>query len=236
MLENVRPMSRLAEEWALIADALGLGIIAPFTLHLPSGAIVEADVLLQQFGFSKGMLLFTNSEQICEDRDEIVRAGYGFSVLSEPASPTDWDLESIIDVLRDWTWAGDADEAPAWLRKPPVWSKEIDAVLSVGRPLDDIGVRNWALEREAALAALEQLSAMEVAVLGGDVLAVTHDNVRHNDDNWYCDRASSELDADFVERSISKARNYITHYRATGGGSVLFAIVPKALRPAIAQE
>ncbi|MEW9899031.1 Imm40 family immunity protein [Chitinivorax sp. PXF-14] len=109
-----------------------------------------------------------------------------------------------------------------------IWSSEIDSILSVGRTLDSVGVRNWALEREAALAALEQLSAIKVAVLGGDVYAVNGANVESNYDNWYCNRDGGEADADFVERSIAKARSYITNYRANAG-SVLFAIVPSVV-------
>ncbi|MGH8601616.1 MAG: Imm40 family immunity protein [Gammaproteobacteria bacterium] len=106
-----------------------------------------------------------------------------------------------------------------------IWSSEVDSILGVGRFLESVGVRNWALEREAALAALEQLTAAGVAVLGGDVYAVSGANVESNYDSWYCNRDSGEAEADFVERSIAKAKSYIANYRATAG-SVLFAIVP----------
>jgi hypothetical protein len=106
-----------------------------------------------------------------------------------------------------------------------IWSGEIDSILSVGRTLNSVGVRNWALDRDAALAALEQLSAMQVAVLGGDVYAVSGVNVESNYDNWYCNRDGGEAEIDFIERSIAKARDYIANYQASAG-SVLFAIVP----------
>ncbi|MBV8619169.1 MAG: hypothetical protein JOY84_09930 [Curvibacter sp.] len=109
-----------------------------------------------------------------------------------------------------------------------IWSSEIDTVLSVGRTLDSVGVRNWALEKGAALAALEQLSTMKVAVLGGDVYAVSGANVESNYDNWYCNRDSDETEADFIERSITKAKSYIANYQANAG-SVLFAIVPSVV-------
>ena len=109
-----------------------------------------------------------------------------------------------------------------------IWSSEIDSILSVGRSLESVGVRNWALDRESALTALEQLSAMEVAVLGGDVYEVSNTNAESNYDNWYCNRDSGEAEAVFVERSITKARNYIANYQAKAG-SVLFAIVPSVV-------
>lgn len=106
-----------------------------------------------------------------------------------------------------------------------IWSSEIDSILSIGRSLESVGVRNWALEREAALAVLEQLCVMRVAVLGGDVYAISGANVESNYDNWYCDRDNGESETDFVERSIAKARSYVANYQAPAG-SVLFAIVP----------
>jgi hypothetical protein len=105
-----------------------------------------------------------------------------------------------------------------------VWSKEIDSVLSVGRHLENIGVRNWALGRDAALTALEQLRTLGVPVLGGDVYTVRGDDVELSYDSWYCNQ-DGKADREFVEQSIAKASNYIGNYRSTSG-EVLFAIVP----------
>ncbi|WP_170305784.1 Imm40 family immunity protein [Pseudoduganella ginsengisoli] len=106
-----------------------------------------------------------------------------------------------------------------------IWSSKIDAILSVGHSLERIGVRNWALEREAALKALQQLSAIGVAILGGDVYVVQGENIEPNYDNWYCNREAEENEADFVARSVAKAQRYIVNY-LTSANNVLFAIVP----------
>lgn len=106
-----------------------------------------------------------------------------------------------------------------------IWSSEIDSILSAGHSLKSVGVRNWALEREVALKALEQLSTVGVAVLGGDVYVVKGNRVESNYDNWYCNRGAGEADADFVARSIANARSYIANYQASAE-NVLFAIVP----------
>ncbi|MDD5276208.1 MAG: Imm40 family immunity protein [Methylovulum sp.] len=106
------------------------------------------------------------------------------------------------------------------------WSSEIDPILSVGRSLEDVGVRNWALRREDALVALTKLAEIGVAVLGGDVYSVSGGGVESNYDNWYCNRGKPESDSAFVERSIAAAMNYIANYRAEEE-AVLFAIVPK---------
>lgn len=108
-----------------------------------------------------------------------------------------------------------------------IWSSEIDLILSVGRNLESAGVRNWALERGDALSALQQLSIIGVAVLGGDTYSVAGPVVQPNYDSWYCNRDRGEPNADFVERSIAKAMDYIGKYQAPVGG-VLFAIVPDA--------
>lgn len=108
-----------------------------------------------------------------------------------------------------------------------VWSDDVDSILSVGRYLEEVGVRNWALQREEALLAVERLRAINVAVLGGDVCSVKEGRVEANYDSWHCDRDRMESDIDFVERSAENARSYIVNYKAPMG-SVLFAIVPDA--------
>jgi hypothetical protein len=106
-----------------------------------------------------------------------------------------------------------------------VWSSGVDPILSVGRSLEDVGVRNWALSREDALAALTKLTEIGIAVLGGDVYSVNGKFVESNYDNWYCNCNELESNSDFVERSIGVARNYIVNYHAPDG-AVLFAMVP----------
>ena len=108
-----------------------------------------------------------------------------------------------------------------------IWSSEVDSVLAVGRSLEDVGIRNWALNRGDALAALSKLAEIGIAVLGGDVYSVNGRIVESNYDNWYCNRNEFESDLDFVERSIAAAKNYIANYQAPEG-AVLFALVPSA--------
>jgi hypothetical protein len=106
-----------------------------------------------------------------------------------------------------------------------IWSSEVDSILNAGRSLESVGVRNWALERDAALSALDKLSAIGVAALGGDVYVVNGQGIEANYDNWYCNRDVGENEVDFVVRSITKAKSYIENYQTPAAG-VLFAIVP----------
>lgn len=106
------------------------------------------------------------------------------------------------------------------------WSTIADSILSTGRTLSAIGVRNWALTKEQSLIALDLLAAEGIAILGGDVYEVVNDLVQPSYDNWYCDRLPGESADVFVERSLGKARSYIANYEDTGR-DILFAIVPQ---------
>jgi len=107
-----------------------------------------------------------------------------------------------------------------------IWSKDSDAILRVGRSLEDIGVRNWALTKEQTLTALDQFEAEGIAILGGDVYEVQRECLQSNYDNWYCDREENESKSAFVSRSIAKARDYVTTYKLKRGAECFFAIVP----------
>jgi hypothetical protein len=106
-----------------------------------------------------------------------------------------------------------------------IWSSDVDSILSSGRNLIDIGVRNWALERSAALVAVNRLADLGIPVLGGDVYAENGNTIEPNCDSWHCERAAGESPSDFVRRSIFEARKYISKYQIASG-HVYFALVP----------
>jgi hypothetical protein len=109
-----------------------------------------------------------------------------------------------------------------------IWSNTADAILSVGRSLADVGVRNWALTREQALAAFDQLLAAGIGVFGGDVYKEKSGNIQISYDNWYCDPDPGEQKSEFAVRSVAKAREYIIKYKTWSDEAFLFAIVPDA--------
>lgn len=106
------------------------------------------------------------------------------------------------------------------------WSENIDAILSLGQSLEELGVRNWALQKDTALEALDRLLNIGVPILGGDVYVVKNDSLEQNYDNWYCERNEDETNADFIERSVSFAKRYISSYKINGR-DVYFSIVPE---------
>jgi hypothetical protein len=107
------------------------------------------------------------------------------------------------------------------------WSKTIDEILGVGISLEGIGVRNFALTRQEALTALDQLARNKVPVLGGDVYLMKNGSIEPAYDNWYCDPQKEEAEIDFCNQSISRARDYIDKYKSAEDKAVFFAIVPK---------
>lgn len=107
--------SALAVGWARAAELLGFEIVAPFSLQLSSGAPLNAAVLVKGFGYRNGMLIVTEFDTVAARVSELVNAGFGFSVMSEPKARHPFVLDAYVDVLSDWGWAGRQEDAPAWL-------------------------------------------------------------------------------------------------------------------------
>lgn len=107
--------SKLLQFWQKAASDLGLQITAPFCLLLASGHRLEAILLIHQFGAGKGMLIFTSYDEVSHYVNEIVDAGYGFSVLDEPREHEAYNKEEYIELLADWGWSGDNQLRPDWL-------------------------------------------------------------------------------------------------------------------------
>jgi hypothetical protein len=108
-------ISRLAEIWRTISADLGLEMEAPYQIHFTDGAVIDADLLLKNFGGDKGMLLFDDYSKIEDYTQPIIDAGYGFSVLPRYSKSYVYDAEIIMDMLAEWTWTGPVEEKPTWL-------------------------------------------------------------------------------------------------------------------------
>jgi hypothetical protein len=107
--------SRLVQFWSKAADELGFQIVAPFEVTLGRGAKLQVPLLVLHFGAKHGMLVVPSYETVKDVANELVEAGYGFSVLSEPESHDDYVREEYIEVLRDWGWSGEPSGMPLWL-------------------------------------------------------------------------------------------------------------------------
>ena len=96
----------LVREWERVARELGLQIEVPFEVKLPSGRVIAAQILLRRFGGPIGILLFTEYEAVRGYGNALADLGYGLSVLSEPSDQEPFDINSSIEVLRDWGGGG----------------------------------------------------------------------------------------------------------------------------------
>jgi len=104
--------------WAEIASTLGLKIVSPVEVILPDGRTVCAPVLLKNFGYENGMVLFEDTPgDIFELGRALIASGYGYSCLGAYREAV--DLELVKEMLADWTWAGPPDQRPTWLPDPP---------------------------------------------------------------------------------------------------------------------
>ena len=106
----------LASSWARAGQCLGLEVLAPFTLTLPSGGKVFAAALVKQFGATNGMLLTPHADVIWSLREEIVRAGFGFSVLEGARPGEPFVVDGYVEVLQEWGWSGSAEAEPVWMK------------------------------------------------------------------------------------------------------------------------
>jgi hypothetical protein len=99
-------MTRLQNDLVRAGKSLGLRIITPYEVTLPSGRNVVADALIPEIGSPKGMLIVQSYDAIEDITDEIVNCGYGYSVLDEPGADETFDLEAYVDMFADWGWDG----------------------------------------------------------------------------------------------------------------------------------
>jgi hypothetical protein len=108
--------SRLLASWKHAANDLGIEVSGPYDVVLPTGARFQVPVLVRNFGGSKGMLVLSDYAIVKDWSDEVVQAGYGYSIMSEPEAGEEYARDVFIEVLADWGWRGPMSGKPVWLR------------------------------------------------------------------------------------------------------------------------
>lgn len=78
--------------------------------------------------------------------------------------------------------------------------------------LESIGVNGFAYSKSKALKIAETYYYSNKPILGGDVYQLKNGQIRATNDNWYCDRKSSETLAAYVVRSYKIAIEYIHQF------------------------
>jgi len=105
------------------------------------------------------------------------------------------------------------------------WPEKIESILSCGVTLHDMGVNNWALTKEQALAAFDKFTDQKISVLGGDVYELVDGSPESNYDNWYCEREGGESLEFFATRSVRQARAYVNNYNNPSGKETFYILV-----------
>lgn len=108
--------SNYLAHWTRAAEDLGFEVTGPFDVALPSGFRFQVPVLVRFFGGPEGMLVLSDFKVVKDRTDEIVQAGYGFSVMSEPKAGDRYERDGFIRVLTDWGWHGLQSKKPDWLK------------------------------------------------------------------------------------------------------------------------
>lgn len=73
-----------------------------YSVHLPCGNICKAVIHIHGTGARKGMLIFTNADDIWPFRESVTAMGYGFSVLGDGPYSEPFDAKSFFDMINDW--------------------------------------------------------------------------------------------------------------------------------------
>lgn len=109
-------MWRHIDSWAPAAKELGVEILGPAEIDIGAGIFVEVDMLFPQFGPENGMLVVEKYSQLEPRRQDILAAGYGYSVFSPPPPGTYYSADDLAEMLADWTWNGRPEDQPDWSR------------------------------------------------------------------------------------------------------------------------
>lgn len=95
-------MSVLKERLTRACTELAMEIESEFNWTAKDGRVFHPVVRIPSVGAENGMLIFVNHDGLEQYSDEIVQAGFGYSVLSEPRPGTEYDLNAYKEMFADW--------------------------------------------------------------------------------------------------------------------------------------
>jgi hypothetical protein len=96
------------------ADSLGLVVERDYEVVLPGHPKTHVAARVLNVGGRMGMLIFERYEDAKHLADQLVGAGYGYTVLDQPRPNEAFDLESYREMAADWGWSGPIDSKPNW--------------------------------------------------------------------------------------------------------------------------
>ena len=112
-------MTRQQEFLRRACSELGLQIEVPCVLELRPDCRISAQALLPQLGAENGMIVVRQYDDLCGAADEIVKEGFGYSVLDEPLPGEVYDRDSYMELFLDWGWGNEetTESKPDWMKR-----------------------------------------------------------------------------------------------------------------------
>lgn len=89
-------------------------------------------------------------------------------------------------------------------------SDQVIEIFKVGHFIDEC--QNWALTKEQALNAIDQLEKIGIAILGGDVYERVKGDFIGSWDSWYSNIEEGESETSYIKRSVAASRSYINKF------------------------
>ena len=94
-----------------------------------------------------------------------------------------------------------------------------------GVSLQELGIRDIALDRDDALLAVQFLQKAAIPILGGDVYLRRGNGIELAYADWHSDPKPGEELESYLSRSSSTAQDYVKNFRQPMDATILFAIV-----------
>lgn len=104
-LLNEAAMSKM-RDWTIEAcTRLGLAVESDFVWIAHDGIEVRPMLRIPAIGSKNGMLIFSTHGDIETYEDELVKEGYGYTVIGEPGEQEEFDIQSYEEMFADWGWS-----------------------------------------------------------------------------------------------------------------------------------
>lgn len=110
---------RLRERLKRAGDELGLRIEFDPRLSVRGALDLTPVARLLDFGADNGMLIFVDGRDLLSCTEQLLDAGFGYSVLGDGSPTEEFDLESFKEMSIDWGWSGCSESKPAWMPAEP---------------------------------------------------------------------------------------------------------------------
>jgi hypothetical protein len=105
-------MTRLCQFLVAACQASGLEIEPSYRIDGFGSSPITATALIRGLGGKKGMLIFRDVSELGGSQVDLVNAGYGYSVLSDPCPSEAFVLADYQDMFVDWGWSGKPNLKP----------------------------------------------------------------------------------------------------------------------------